>query len=94
MDRLLRQLYTNHREIWEAVGRPRGWRWSQMSFSMFIFPGSWLRRDPDWLERTPELRDNFQKIREGYREWNFVAVPVFVCTGLLFALVVKLLNYR
>ena len=59
-------------------------------FSMFLFRWNWLRNDPDWLEQTPELRDNFQQIREGFREWNFLAMPVMIASGILFFIIIKL----
>jgi hypothetical protein len=96
-DRFLRQLYDNHRDIWESLDRPCGWQWSAPGrianpFSMFSFRWAWLRHDPDWLERAPELREDFRRIREGFREWNFLGIPIMVGTALLFFLSITLLR--
>ena len=97
-DRLLRELYTNHRDIWESLGKPTGWQWAppgrilNTPFSMFRFRWEWLRSDPDWLERAPELRASFQELREGFREWNFRAIPAIIVAWVLFMVVASLLD--
>ena len=97
-DRFLRQLYENHRDIWESLGRPCGWQWSAPGrianpFSMFHFRWAWLRSDPDWLARAPELRDDFQQMREGFREWNLRAMPIMLGAAIIFFLIAKLLQH-
>ena len=97
-DRFLRELYDNHRDIWESLGKPCGWQWSPPGrianpFSAFRFRWAWLRNDPDWLERAPELRNDFQQMREGFREWNLRAMPTMLGAALLFALIAKLFEH-
>ena len=94
VDEFVKRLYDDHRDIWESLGKPCGCRWSASGriatpFSIFSFRWAWLRQDPGWLERVPELRDRFQQMREGFREWNFRAMPIMIGSALLFALVVK-----
>ena len=59
---------------------------------MFGFRWAWLRSDPEWLARAPELRDDFQRMREGFREWNLRAMPIMLVAALLFFLITKLLK--
>jgi hypothetical protein len=56
---------------------------------MFQFRWGWLRRDPEWIERAPELKQPFERIREGFREWNFRAMPVMLLSAILFGLAMK-----
>jgi len=76
------------------LGKPCGWQWSAPGrigtpFSIFSFRWAWLRRDPEWLEHAPELHERFQQMREGFREWNFRAMPIMIGSALLFALAIK-----
>ena len=98
-DSFLRQLYTNHRDILESLGKPCGWQWrppGRMSnpFSMFSFRWKWIRSDPDWLQQTPELQNDFYKMRKQFREWNFCAMPIMISTVIIFFVVVKLLEKK
>jgi len=97
-DLFLKELYANHRRIWEQLGKPCGWQWRAPGrianpFSMFKFRWAWLKEDPEWLQQTPELRPAFQKIRNGVREWNFRAMPIMVASALIFFLIAKLLEH-
>ena len=88
-DKFIKEIYTNHRDIWESLGQPCGWRWSAPGriahpFAMFSFRWEWLRRDPDWLLRAPEMRDRFNELRDGFRQWNYRSMPIMVASALLF----------
>jgi len=61
---------------------------------MFTFRWKWLHHDPDWLAHAPELRDDFQQMREGFREWNFRAMPIIIVSALIFFVGVKLIDGR
>jgi hypothetical protein len=94
-DRLYERLYTDHRDIWVSLGRPNGWQWrppgTWIALPSIRLPFVWLSRtDPPWLTQTPELRDLFYAYRTGLRRWNFVAMPTFVASCLLFALLIFL----
>jgi hypothetical protein len=97
-DQLYERLYTEHRELWQSLGRPRGWQWSPpdtwASSHGFRDSVRWLSRtDPPWLAEAPELRDLFYEYRTGSRHWNFVAMPIFFAGLLVFGLV-AVLNHR
>lgn len=98
-DAFLCKLYANHPDIWEALGKPCGWRWSAPGrianpFSMLSFRWKWLSHDPEWLDGVPELRETFQQMRDGFREWNFRAMPIMILSALIFGLAVKLLEHK
>jgi hypothetical protein len=96
-DRFLERLYTDHRDIWESLGSPRGWQWrppERIPTAFATMPWVWSRTDPNWLERTPELRDPFRRVRSGVREWNFRAMPLMIALWVLFGTIVTYLQRR
>lgn len=94
-DKLYERLYTDHPAIWESLGRPIGWQWrppeAWYSLSYMSTDFAWLSlTDPAWLAQAPELRDLFHQLRAGLRHWNFVAMPIFFGSGILFFLIIFL----
>jgi hypothetical protein len=96
-DQFIERLYYDHREIWEALGEPCGWKWSPPGrfcspFSAFSFRWEWLGHDPDWLQRAPELREDFHELRKEYRNWNFRLMPIMFVSAIVFFVGVYLLD--
>ena len=88
-DQLCERLYTNHRDIWEALGRPNGNSWrppgTWIALPNFATPMTFMSKtDPDWLAQAPELRELFYAYRAGLRRWNLVGMPTFVAASLFF----------
>jgi hypothetical protein len=96
VDRFLRALHRDHNDVWLALGKPCGRRWSAPGrfatpFSMFSFRWAWLRADPEWLPQIPDLHNEFADLRRGFREWNLRAMPIMVVMWVLIGLILSLI---
>jgi len=95
-DRFLARLFSEHRDLWDALGGPRGWQWSPPRGARAPYNSPtlhfewWSAGEPSWLLRGPGLRGDYLSVRLGVRRWNFVCMPVFVGSALLFFLLVKI----
>jgi hypothetical protein len=76
-DRLIRAEYEQHRQIWEADGRPAGffWRAAECSFMASHFAKTrltlvWLFRTPAWIADSPVLRARLRRHRWSVLIWN------------------------
>ena len=95
-DRFLARLFSERRDLWDALGGPRGWQWSPprgarppANFQSIYF--DWFSAsEPSWLAAAPELLSDYRAIRAGIRRWNFIAMPILVGAGILFFLLIKL----
>jgi hypothetical protein len=87
-DRLLKGLYLRHRVLWRQLGRPSGWMWRAPEGTLFpemkISFGMLRSQTPAWLEDTPDLQDTYFACRRIARLWNFVAMPVWIVTIVVF----------
>jgi len=98
-DRLLSALYSDHRNIWENLGCPRGWSWEPSGLHLLghlrslSFPRYVLKNpNPEWLSETPELAVNYREYYQGTRRWNYVAAPICMTAILLIFVAVIVLN--
>jgi hypothetical protein len=88
-DRLVREEYREHRQLWDADGRPRGFFWRAPECSDF---GSsmamnrlnlvWLFRTPAWIEHSAPYKAWLNQMRVCVAVWNinivfFLAVFLF-----------------
>ena len=76
-DRLIRAEYEQHRQIWEADGKPAGffWRPAECSRVASHFAKSklslvWLFRTPAWIAGSPVLRAWLRQHRWTVLVWN------------------------
>jgi len=81
-DRLLRAEYQEHRQIWEADGRPSGffWRAQECDFlrsqlSRMRLSALWLCRTPEWIAGSESLTICLRRLRQVLLIW---------CAGMLF----------
>ena len=84
-DRLIRAEYEQHRQFWEADGRPAGffWRAAECSFMTSQFAKTrltlvWLFRTPAWIAGSPVLRTRLRQHRWAVLVWNVGILIWFV----------------
>jgi hypothetical protein len=81
-DKFLARLFSEYRDLWDALGGPRGWQWAPprgeeppVNSSSIYF--DWLYRcEPSWIADKPELQADYRFVRRGLRRWSFVAIPI------------------
>jgi hypothetical protein len=76
-DRLIRAEYEQHRQIWEADGRPAGYFWRPAECTLIAsrFAKSrlslvWLFQTPAWIANSPVLRALLRQHRLAVLIWN------------------------
>lgn len=95
-DRFLARLFSEHRDIWDALGGPRGWQWSPPlgerapANSPSIYFDWFSRAEPSWLLSAPDLRADYLVIRRDIRRFNFVVFPLFIRAAVVFVLLIAI----
>jgi hypothetical protein len=95
-DRFLVRLFSEHRDLWNALGGPRGWQWAPPrgarppANSPSIYFDWFSASEPSWLSAVPELLSDYRMVRAGIRRWTFVAMPTLVLAGIVFFSLIKL----
>ena len=76
-DRLVRTEYADHRNSWEADGRPRGFLWSAPECTWFRSAWAtnrlsfvWLVSTPRWAIESPECRTYLKRMRYCVLAWS------------------------
>src|SRR5579862_6565526 len=88
VDRMLKKLYSSHRELWESLGEPKGWTWAPPGGVPHPFQRLWpgmasREKEPAWLDCAPDIRLDFRQWQKEARRANYVFFPLMVLIGSL-----------
>lgn len=90
-DKLIARIFSERRDLWDALGGPTGWRWKPPKG---VRPATGLRNyidfewfrsnEPEWLLGAPEFVADYRVVRADIRRWSFGELPAFVGWCIIF----------
>jgi hypothetical protein len=95
-DRFLARLFSERRDLWDALGGPRGWRWApprgtQPPLNKWIHHMDYFsRNEPAWLDLAPEFLDEYRAVRAAMRRWAFILIPAVLGFATLCIILIAL----